>query len=390
MAVGKPGLRMILFISHDASRSGAPIVLAHLLKWIRKNTDMEFEILLKKGGELASEFAAIAPTHIVPEENMARRIMRRLHAGRRMPMAVPAALRGKKYDLIYSNTITNGELVSRLKDRTNTVITHAHEMDSWIERLGEKKWREVVEQTTRFVAVSAPVRDCLIRHGVPDRAIELLPECASVPAGPARPGDGSVRRALGISDGAWVIGGGGGAEVWRKGRDIFVQLAARMIRKNTGHDFQFIWIGSHPDAAATMWLKHDARLSGCENSIHWVGSAANPGAYYSAMDAFAMTSREDPLPLVALEAGMLGVPVVCFNGAGGTADWVKDEAGFTVPYLDIDAMAEKILLLANDRTLLREKGARARDITRSRFAIDQIGKKFADYLVRELKDHARP
>lgn len=374
---------MILFVSHDAHRTGAPMVFLHLLRWLKNNTDLEFEILLKSGGELAPEFEAIAPVHII-QETIPQKISRKLKLCKNFSSNLPFAVRSKKYDLIYSNTITNGELVACLKKNATKVITHVHEMDSWIEKSGEDNWNEVVNQTTRFIAVSEPVRECLIRRGVKKDSIKLLPECASAPSLPALTDRKSIREALGISDGAFVIGGGG-AEMWRKGRDLFVQLAASIIRAKRSRDFHFIWLGSHIDEEATMWLKHDSQITGCANFVHWVGSVKNPEAYFSAMDAFAMISREDPMPLVALEAGMMGLPVVCFDHAGGTADWVKDKGGYTVPYLDVTAMAEKILLLSNDQGLLRVKGKYARTITKSHYNVDTVGKNFAEYLFQELE-----
>ncbi len=54
----------VLFISHDASRTGAPIVLLHLLKWVKYNTDVEFLILLKDGVELEDRFRVLGETNI--------------------------------------------------------------------------------------------------------------------------------------------------------------------------------------------------------------------------------------------------------------------------------------------------------------------------------------
>ena len=45
-----------------------------------------------------------------------------------------------------------------------------------------------------------------------------------------------------------------------------------------------------------------------------------PFDHYGAFDILAMVSREDPFPLVNLECAALGVPVVCFDAAGGSGD----------------------------------------------------------------------
>jgi hypothetical protein len=48
--------RGILFVSHDATRSGAPIVLLHFLRWFKKNSNRPFAVLLQAGGELVDDF----------------------------------------------------------------------------------------------------------------------------------------------------------------------------------------------------------------------------------------------------------------------------------------------------------------------------------------------
>jgi glycosyltransferase involved in cell wall biosynthesis len=46
-----------------------------------------------------------------------------------------------------------------------------------------------------------------------------------------------------------------------------------------------------------------------------------------------------------LEAAALEKPIICFAGAGGMPEFVEDDCGFVVPYLDITAMAERVACL---------------------------------------------
>ena len=55
-----------------------------------------------------------------------------------------------------------------------------------------------------------------------------------------------------------------------------------------------------------------------------------------------MTSREDPFPLVNLEAMSNGVPVICFKDSGGSEELVDSSSGFVVPYGDTEKMAQKV------------------------------------------------
>ena len=69
-------------------------------------------------------------------------------------------------------------------------------------------------------------------------------------------------------------------------------------------------------------------------------------ALYSASSVYALTSREDPFPTVALEALSVGVPVVAFEDSGGIPGFlVKESVGRVVPYCDVPAMAQAIVNL---------------------------------------------
>ena len=60
-------------------------------------------------------------------------------------------------------------------------------------------------------------------------------------------------------------------------------------------------------------------------------------------------SREDPFPLVCLEAADCYLPIICFDEAGGMPELVKDDAGFVVPFEDTKEMANKTIhLLSNE------------------------------------------
>jgi glycosyltransferase involved in cell wall biosynthesis len=76
-----------------------------------------------------------------------------------------------------------------------------------------------------------------------------------------------------------------------------------------------------------------------------VEAVSNPLDYLSVFDIFALTSREDPYPLVVLEAALLQKPMVCFEKAGGAQDLIETDAGLIVPYLSLEAMSKAILTI---------------------------------------------
>ena len=370
-------LSKILFVSHTGARTGAPIVLERLLKWLRENSDVEFEILLQTGGALEPAFSALAPTLLFQLPKYQQSIWRRILYELGPLGEYLRAEQGKRkllthyknagIRLIYSNTITNGQILSDLATLHCPVICHIHELNYWINRSGPRNWDLVKNHTSHYIAASEAVKHNLLGHyGIPPERIDVIHEFVDdevLEWSSQEPLQ--IRQQLNIPESALVVGGSG-AEMWRKGKDLFIQLALRVSRLSIDTPVHFIWVGKIGDAEETYQLQHDIEHVGLSDCIHFTGEVANPMDFYAALDIFALVSREDPFPLVCLEAASLGKPILCFEGTGGISEFVEADAGFIVPYLDIAAMAEKVALLAGDVVLRAKMGIRAAERVRQR------------------------
>jgi glycosyltransferase involved in cell wall biosynthesis len=265
------------------------------------------------------------------------------------------------YDLIYSNTMTNGAMLEALASTGVPVITHVHELDYWIRRSGPDNLRQVLAHTTAFIAVSQAVRANLIcHHGVPPEKITVIYEhIRELPPVPTAEEKASARQALKIPAGAFVVGGCG-AEHWRKGRDLVPQLLLALKRQSPDRPVHFVWIGRPGTEEEEYTLAYDLRGAGVADCFHQSGEVDDPFKLYPALDVFALLSREDPYPLASLEVAATETPVVCFENAGGMPEFVRDGCGLAAPYLDVEGMAQHILHLAADSELALALGRQAR------------------------------
>ena len=378
------GRKSVVFISHDAQPHGAQIFLLRLLRWFRDHSELEFEIILGGGGPLEPDFAAIARVSSFPSIG---------------PGALPEddplirRLRDANVGLIYANTITNGRLMGALATLRCPAITHVHELGFWIKnRVRPDELRIVLDCSARFIAVSDAVRQVLVDSvGVPPAKVAVVHECVPVHGEPSPPPAEreSAREQLGIPKGAPVVMGCGTLD-WRKAPDLFVMVARRVREGAAGRPVHFVWVGGSRDGGDLAALRHDIERTGLTETMHFVAHCDNPRLYFAISDVFALTSREDPFPLVVLEAATAGVPTVCFDASGGAREFVESDAGFVVPYLDAAAMADRISEILASPELRRSLGERARNKVAERHDLDLV----APVLLREIEgllgDPVRP
>jgi glycosyltransferase involved in cell wall biosynthesis len=97
-------------------------------------------------------------------------------------------------------------------------------------------------------------------------------------------------------------------------------------------------------------------------------------ALLRAMDAFALPSRTEGLPIAILEAMSCGLPIIA-TAVGGIAAAVAD-AGIVVPREDAVAFAGALLRVADDADLRTRLGGRARELALERYDITAM---FAGY-----------
>ncbi len=360
-------MRPVLFISHSAGRTGAPLMLLNALRWIKENTDLNFEILLNEGGVLYQDFAEIAPTRILGEEprrGTFNRLKRLIKRESRSPTASLSALvelyTENEIGLIYANTVTLGHVLDGLEGIPCPVITHIHEMSHWIDQCGEKNLELVKSRSSLIVAASAAVKNNLVtNYSFSESRIKVIDSFLPIPeTGPEPQAIDRVAGLLGIEPGDTVVISSG-HETMRKGKDLFVELGAQLYELNPSRQWKLVWVGGWEKPEHEQQLLGRIRELGLDGKIHFTGDVSNPLDYFSLAQVFVVLSREEPLGLVALEATLLGKPVICFANAGGISDFVAEDHGIAVPYLDTRKAAGAVDGLVADPAKARYLNQRA-------------------------------
>jgi glycosyltransferase involved in cell wall biosynthesis len=378
----------ILFISHHASRSGAPIALLHFLRWFKKNGSRPFSILLPSDGELTPAFSELAETWSVNRSRWRPDALRSnllIWAGlsawaRRAEIADVQRFAARcSPGLVYANSIASAPAIELLRPGV-PIVTHVHELEYVFRVTASPALSGLLAQTRQFIACSNVVKENLIReHGVSPERVETVHESIPVDHVQADRTRQQVLEELRVPNSAALLIGGG-SQNWRKGADLFVQLARVVCRQR--RNVYFAWIGG--SAWEVAELEHDVRLLGVAENVRFTRLVSKPADYFAAADVFVLTSREDPYPLVCLEAAAVAKPIVCFAGAGGTPEFVEEDCGFVVPYLDITAMAERIFFLVDSLECRVKMGAAARRKVTERHDISRAAPRIMEIIERTI------
>ncbi len=373
--------KKILFISHNASRSGAPMVLLYLLKWLKKNTTLKFDVLVLYDGALLPDFKALTDTYVATEIFNELDILNRLKR-KRIPQGdwetykmryIIGKLPVNEYGLIYGNTVLSLPWLDALKEiyKIKTVCA-IHELSYVMERFFAKDYleKQLANLDHIFAGSEAVAQNITLNLQIPTSKVSIAHAFIEPGVKPTQPAS-AMRKRLGIPDGVFVIGGAGTPE-WRKGTDLIVLLVKQLKKKYVDLPFKLIWVGGNNNDLPIVESKYDLAKCGLQDDVIFVSATKEYLDYINAFDVFVLLSREDPFPLVNLEASFLEKLIVAFDKSGGAQELLTNGGGVLVPYLDIDAMADTLWRVYNDEAFRKEAGRKGKAVVEDKFCPDII------------------
>lgn len=349
-------MKKILFISHNTSLTGAPYVLLLLLKWLKnEKKQFQIDIVFLGGGDLKEDFKKITDTsYDLTDLHKKSFIQRGLDALSKKNFQKEAFMKKivhQNYDVIYANSIASVAFAVDLKKSAKNnpkIIAHIHELNTIIKEY-LPYFNDYIPHINQFISVSNLVKQNLENNwNVSPNQNELVYEFSDKIV---------IKAASDIkkqSNKVFEVGASGLVH-WRKGDDLFIQVANYIKTYHPEIKIKFTWVGQLSDSQRTI-IDADLKKANLNETVFFVGEQKQPEDYFQNFDVFLMTSREDPFPLVCIEVGRMGIPILCFENATGTSEIIEDKGGFIVPYLDCVAMAEKLVDYYNNKTLRIQHG----------------------------------
>ena len=127
----------------------------------------------------------------------------------------------------------------------------------------------------------------------------------------------AVRAELGIPKDAFVVGHVGRFEE-QKNHSFIIDIASELAKSEP--NMRFVLMG---EGSLYSQIKQKAASSGLENCVIFAGVRADVARVLGAVDAFALPSFHEGLPLVLVEAQAAGLPCVISNVITNEVDLVK-------------------------------------------------------------------
>lgn len=312
-------LRILHIVSGDLW-AGAEAQAFTLLSQLAKMPDVQIAAILLNEGTLAEKLRAVGiSVHVLDERQLdALRLYRRLCA----------VLRDWNPDIVHTHRVKEniiGSVANRMRGRVPCVRTvhggneravrrglHAlhqrgiYRLDRWCGRVLQQK----------IIAVSEPLGQELTREFGADKVV-VIENGIDADAVRAQRRIAEFRRVEPDATHIGIVG----RLVDVKRVDLFVAMAAHLIADQPERQWRFHVFGDGPLRPALLELAQHLQISA---AIAFHGHRADIATCMGGLDVLVNCSDHEGLPMSALEASALGIPVVA-HAVGGLANVVPDE-----------------------------------------------------------------
>lgn len=342
----------VLVVIHEASRTGAPILAWNLIRSLR--ADFNVVAILMKEGPIEADLKEVSsalvkvPADLGYASDRAFQIFRKIVATYKPEYAI-------------ANSVATRHAALLLEELGVPVIALVHEFSTDFQPVGTLHGLYLSASRIVFSAKVVAAASCNDYHSIRFRNYLIAPQGIARP-----PVSSKVQKNVtspphyelkNIGRDAFVVVGMG-TVTFRKGVDVFVAVAAELRRKHPKVPWKFIWVGHvySFDALYKAYIKHQISIGGLDDHFILMDEVTDLSPIYRKANAFLLSSRLDPLPNVAVDAALYGLPIVSFNGAGGIAEFLGDDPrtrSLAVPYLDVGAAAGVLFQLSNSSKFLK-------------------------------------
>lgn len=355
--------RNILFVTHDLSLSGAPLLMYNLARYMKRHGYF-VTIMSPYQGELADKYK---------EENI--------------PLIIDATLAGSPFheikqlishfDLVIVNTMLMWQLVFAVKENDIPVIWLIHESLAGKKIAdGNTKASEALKIADDVIFACNATAALYKKHNASDNF--RIMNYGTEPL--------DTHNISAVTNKNFSILHIGSIEP-RKGQDVLIKSIKGLPAKYA-ENIEVFMVGRTLDREFHGKVLKTLKLN---ERIHWLGQIPHENVVeiVAKADLFVCSSRDEVFPLTILEAMSVGKPILSTD-VGGVSEMISNnEDGLLVPKEDSKALTERIIFLFDNRQELKRLGENARRKFYTQFTMERFGSNILAIIKRRIETFDR-
>ncbi|MDX2346877.1 MAG: rhamnan synthesis F family protein [Legionella sp.] len=338
----------VILTSHDATRSGAPILSINIAKAL--NQQFNLIIILLNGGCLYNSFKSncfeIIQFH--PKEQLT-------------PYDFDCLIKQviQKYKIKFSilNSIESQPILSSIAKHFIPSTLLIHEFPTYIRP--KNKLTNALFSAGITIFPTKMLQDAHSNINIKEaiQRTHILPQGKSqIPIQQMSHNKRSDQIFSHVSkknsdSKPFIILGAGKVE-YRKGVDLFIATAVEIKRLNPDYNIQMVWVGDgfdpENDLDYSCYLQQQIEAFELKKCLSIFDACDDLENLYQKINLFYLSSRLDPMPNVAIDTMIRGIPLICFNKGSGAVEFLEqdqDTATCIIPHMSVVDSARKIIEL---------------------------------------------
>jgi len=228
----------------------------------------------------------------------------------------------------------------------------------------------------KIVTVSKDIKNTLVRRGIKEGRIVVIPNGIDVYKYDAFVDEIKVKNSLNIANYNTVVCCVGRLSP-QKGHYFLLNAAKEVIKTN--QKVIFLLVGDGP---LKKDLEKQSLILGINKKVLFTGYRDDIKDLLRISSLFVMPSLSEGTPMALLEAMASGKAVVATN-VGGIPEIIRDGfSGILVKPKDIKGMVESIISLLNDEKMAKDFGKNAKACIKSKYSAEAMTRKYEDLYER--------
>lgn len=300
-------------------------------------------------------------------------------ADRLMPLKIARVIRREQPDIVHSQSWSGVDVAIAKLPMPGVKLVHSEHgrnfphlhATPWKRRIARRGLYHLADSV---FAISAEVREFYCRQtGFPPERMAVIPNGIDVRRIDEADG-GGVREECGFAENDFVIGTVARLDA-TKDTITLARAFAALHRMQPASNLKLLIVG---DGGERARLETFVTEQGLNRDVIFAGLRRDVPRWLQAMDAFALPSLSEGLPLTVLEAMAARLPVVASN-VGALPELVEEgSTGFLVEPKQEAALAERLGRLIANQSLAKAFGEQARRKVECEYSLNRMLRRYAD------------